>query len=290
MRVVGFTFIRNGIKFDYPFRESLLSLLPLCDEVIVAAGDSDDTTTEEIRLLHSPKIKIIETQWDPTLRKGGKVLAQQTNIALSHVNGDWGIYLQADEVLHEKDYETIRKAMERYKDNKNVEGLLFSYYHFFGDYWHIGTSRRWYRREIRIVKPQEGLESWGDAQGFRRNGRKLRVALIDAHIYHYGWVKPPVIQQAKQRTFNTLWHPEEWVRKHVGIADAYDYAAHAGRLKVFEGTHPAIMHERISSQNWHFEYDEKKARENFKDTFLNFIERKTGYRIGEYKNYTLLKS
>lgn len=288
MHVVGFTFVRNGIKFDYPFRESILSLLPLCDEVIVVAGDSEDSTTEEIRRLQSPKIRIIETVWDPFIREGGKILAQQTNVALSHVHGDWGIYLQADEVLHENDYDTIRNAMELYQPKSEVEGLLFSYYHFFGSYAYVGHSRRWYRREIRIVRPLPGLTSWGDAQGFRINTRKLRVKLIDAHIYHYGWVKPPNVQMEKQRSFHTLWHPVEWVEKYLGSKSEYDYLTNAGKLRLFTGTHPAVMLERIQSQHWAFEYDETKIRVPVKELLLDWIETKFGYRIGEYKNYTLI--
>ncbi len=288
MRIVGFTFVKNGIKYDYPFRESLLSLLPICDEVIVAAGDSEDTTTEEIRNLQSPKIKIIETTWDPRLREGGKVLAQQTNIALSQVTGDWAIYLQADEVLHEKDYNTILESMERYQRDEMVEGLLFSYYHFYGSYNYVGTSRRWYRREIRALKPKAGVTSWRDAQGFRINDRKLRVKSIDAYVYHYGWVKPPAIQQAKQRSFNLLWHPEEWIDKKIGSSKSYDYITHAGELKPFEGTHPAVMKERIASQSWDFSYNENLSKKSMKESMLDWIEKITGYRIGEYKNYTIL--
>ncbi|MCX7983295.1 MAG: glycosyltransferase family 2 protein [Bacteroidetes bacterium] len=288
MRVVGFTFVKNGIKYDYPFRESIRSLLPLCDEVIVVAGDSDDATTEEIRLIQSPKIKIIETIWDPTLRDGGRVLAQQTNIALSYVRGDWGIYLQADEVLHQDDYATIQNAMELYLHKHEVEGLLFSYYHFFGSYQYIGNSRRWYRREIRIVRPVPGLTSWGDAQGFRINTRKLYVKLIDARIYHYGWVKPPRVQMEKQRSFHSLWHPVRWVEQHLGSQQEFDYTINAGKLIPFTGTHPSVMLERINSQSWKFEYDESKTKIPLKDAILDWIESLTGYRIGEYKNYTLI--
>jgi hypothetical protein len=153
MKVVGFTFVRNGVMFDYPFLESINSLLPLCDEVVVAVGRSEDNTFERIKSLHSSKLRIIDTVWDDSLRTNGTVLAQQTNLALDQANGDWAIYLQADEILHENDYSNIRKAMILYKDTSEVEGLLFHYNHFYGSYQYIGDSRRWYRREIRIVRP-----------------------------------------------------------------------------------------------------------------------------------------
>ncbi len=98
MKVSGFTFVRNGVKYDYPFIESISSLLPVCDEVVVAVGQSEDDTLKRIQSLHSPKIRILETVWDESIRKGGTILSQQTNLALDQIDGDWGIYLQADEV------------------------------------------------------------------------------------------------------------------------------------------------------------------------------------------------
>jgi glycosyltransferase involved in cell wall biosynthesis len=287
MKVVGFTFVRNCVKFDYPFLESTRSLLPLCDEVIVVAGKSEDQTLEQIKALDSPKLKLYETIWDESLREGGRILAQQTNIALDRVKGDWAIYLQADEVLHEQNYPEIQSGMERYKDINDVEGLLFRYNHFYGSYDYIGDSRRWYRQEIRIIKPIKGIRSWGDAQGFRINERKLRVKAIDATIYHYGWVKPPVLQQLKQRNFNKFWHSDSWVEQKVGTKQEYDYSQ-GGKLKLFDGSHPVVMKERIHKQNWQFFYDQTKVRYTLKEKILDMIEKKTGSRIGEYKNYKLV--
>ncbi len=287
MKVSGFSFVRNAVKYDYPFLESIQSILPLCDEYIIAVGQSEDNTLDLIQTLQSPKIKITETVWDESLRKGGAILAQQTNIALDHVTGDWAFYLQADEVVHEKDLPAIRAAMEQYRNDHRVEGLLFSYNHFYGSYRYVGDSRRWYRREVRIVRTGIGVRSWGDAQGFRVDGRKLRVKLIDASIYHYGWVKPPEVQQGKQLSFNKLWHSDEWVEKNVGQKTTYDYS-NGGTLKQFTATHPAVMQERVAAEDWAFEYDTANVRQPLKEHVLDWIESTTGVRIGEYKNYELL--
>lgn len=287
MKVSGFSFVRNGVLYDYPFLESLLSLLPLCDEVIVAVGASEDDTRARIESLGSPKIRIIPTVWDDAIRTGGAILAQQTNIALDAVTGDWAIYLQADELLHEEDYDRIRSAMAESQADRRVEGLLFSYNHFYGDYRHVGNSRRWYRKEIRIIRPGIGVRSWGDAQGFRLGTRKLRVKEVDASVYHYGWVRPPKIQQAKQRSFHRLWHPDDWVASHVGTASDYNYHD-GGNLVLFPGTHPAPMKDRIRRQDWQFNYDPAKVSVPLRHRILDWVERATGVRIGEYRNYEIL--
>ena len=287
MTISGFSFVRNGILFDYPFIESIRSILPICDEFVIAVGKSEDDTLETIRALHDPRIKIIETIWDEHLRTGGKILAQQTDLALSHTSGDWAVYLQGDEVVHEHDLPLIKESMERYLTDPMVEGLLFSFVHFYGSYRYVGNSRRWYRREIRIVRNGIGVHSWGDAQGFRIGSRKMSVKLIDASVYHYGWVKPPTIQQRKQKSFNRLWHSDAWVDEHIKQSDEYDYST-GGRLTEFTGTHPAVMKQRINTQNWEYSYDPLKAGEPLKERVLNWYERATGIRVAEYKNYVLI--
>ncbi len=287
MKVSGFSFVRNGITYDYPFSESIQSLLPLCDELIIAVGQSDDATLAGIQSIRSPKIIIVPTVWDDSLRSGGAVLAQQTDIALDRVTGDWAVYLQADEVLHEKDLPFIRQSMEEHLDNPRVEGLLFSYKHFYGSYEYIGNSRRWYRHEIRAIRPGIGVRSWGDAQGFRIGTRKLNVAPVRASVYHYGWVRPPRVQQSRQRSFHRLWHSDEWIKQHVGSDQEFNYR-NSGRLMPFLGSHPAVMQDRIKRQHWKFSYDPELDKGRLKDRVLDWIESKTGIRIGEYRNYRIL--
>ena len=287
MTISGFSFVRNGILFDYPFIESLQSILPLCDEFVIAVGNSSDNTLARIRSLNNTKIKIIETVWDESIRTGGTILAEQTDIALHHTSGDWAFYLQADEVVHEHDLPIIREAMALFLDDPSVEGLLFSYKHFYGSYRFVGNSRKWYRREIRVVRNGIGVRSWRDAQGFRIDSRKLHVKLIDASIYHYGWVKPPVIQQQKQETFNRLWHSDSWITEHVRRDEEYEYS-NGGTLSVFEQTHPSVMKKRIEDQHWMFSYDQNKVKQKSKELLLNWIEQKSGYRFAEYKNYIII--
>ena len=286
MKLSAFTFVRNAVKYDYPVLESIKSILPVVDEFIVAVGNSEDDTLALIKSIDSPKIKIIETVWDDSLREGGRVLAVETDKALAMVSrdADWAFYLQADEVVHEKDWENIIAACKKYKDDKSVEGLLFKYIHFYGTYDWIGNSRRWYRNEIRIVRPHSGISSYKDAQGFRLQGRKLFVKPVDANIYHYGWVKPPKAQQDKQKTFNKLWHDDQWMKENVPDVEEFDYS-NSGSLKKFPGTHAAVMKERIKTVHWPFDFDPSKVKLSFKEKLSNFIENQSGWRFGEYRNY-----
>ena len=154
MKVSGFTFIRNAVKNDYPVVEAITSILPVCDEFIVALGDSEDETENLIKEINSPKIKIINTVWDDSIRDGGAVFAAQTDIAYRAISpgSDWAFYIQGDECVHEKYLPLIKKEMEDNLNDGQIEGLLFKYLHFYGSYDYYGHSRRWYRREIRILR------------------------------------------------------------------------------------------------------------------------------------------
>lgn len=288
MKISGFTFIRNGLKLDYPFIEAITSILPICDELIVVAGNSEDETRQSIVDLNEPKIKIIDTVWDENLREGGRILAQQTDIAMQHITGDWGFYIQGDEVIHEKYLATVKQAMFDNLHNPEVQGLLFKYKHFYGSYDYVGDSRKWYRREIRVVRNNIGVSSYRDAQGFRIDNKKLKVKLIDAEIYHYGWVRDPRAQQLKAESFHKLWHDDEWMEQNVAKAEAADYNLLESLAK-FDGTHPQVLTERLKRMNWKFNYDPSlKKPLTFKEKLSNFIENNTGYRFGEYKNYKII--
>jgi len=289
MKVSGFTFVRNAIKYDYPVVEAIKSILPICDEVVVAVGNSEDETLQLIQGIGSPKIKIIETVWDDSLREGGRVLAVETDKAFKAISpdSDWAFYIQGDEVLHEKYCSVVKEAMTKYCDEPEVEGLLFRYAHFYGSYDYVGESYRWYRREVRVIRNRGDIFSYRDAQGFRKKpDEKLQVRLIDAEIYHYGYVREPKAMQGKQKSFNKYWHSDQWIEKNVAPTEEFDYS-NIDALTMFKGTHPEVMKKRIDAMNWKFSYDISKKKFKAKDQLKRIVEKLTGWRPGEYKNYKL---
>jgi glycosyltransferase involved in cell wall biosynthesis len=290
MKVSGFTFVRNAIKFDYPIVEAILSILPICDEVIVAVGNSEDDTLQLIQSIDSPKIKIIETIWNENLREGGKVLADETNKAFAAISPDseWAFYIQGDEVVHEQYLPVIQQAMLAHKDNPKVEGLLFKYLHFYGSYHYVADSRQWYRHEIRVIRNRKDITSYRDAQGFRTTeNKKLYVKPIDAYIYHYGWVREPFKQQKRAEINTKYWIGNRWQEKKTE-EKPFDYYAHIDSLALFKNTAPEVMKQRIAAMTWTFEPDLSKKKLSLKNKFHYWIEKIFGVRLAEYKNYKLI--
>jgi glycosyltransferase involved in cell wall biosynthesis len=258
MRLSGFTIARNAVRYGYPLEESLRSLLPLVDELVVAVGRSEDRTLDLVRSIGSPKIKAFSTEWDPAARSGGGVLSQQTNLALARCTGDWAVYLQADEVLHEDDLGLIEAACARHARTP-VEGLRFSYLHFYGSYRTVQAHwRKWYRSAVRAVKTGRGIESVGDAYGFRRgpagSGRRLLSLGCGARVFHYGWCRPPGVMERKQRNLDSLYHGAQ-AAPPPPPPDARTRAFYAdlGHLREFHGSHPRVMNARVAAQDWAFD-------------------------------------
>ncbi len=289
MKVCGFSFVKNGVKFDYPVVEAITSVLPLCDHFVVAVGDSNDGTRELIQSIGSEKIQIIDTVWDPALKERGRVLASETNKAFDAipVGYDWCFYIQGDEVIHEKYLPAIRLAMEENLDNKSVHGLIFNYCHFYGTYDYVADSRRWYRSEIRIVRNDKRIRSWNDAQGFRwEDARKLNGKFVAASVYHYGWVRQPKKMKDKLEGSKQYWATDS---KHIKTIDQpsaeYDYSESIDSLVRFKETHPAVMQQRLTQLDWHPELSEKKKKLTGRYFFLYWFEKFFHYRPFENKHF-----
>lgn len=192
-------------------------------------------------------------------------------------------------MLHEKFIPAVQQAMLDNLHRKEVEGLLFGYKHFYGTYDYIGVSRKWYRNEIRIIRNDKSIRSYRDAQGFRKNGKKLKVVPADAEIYHYGWVRPPVHMQSKinevKRYYDGTPVPEETKAAHDY---EFDYSGNYDALARFTGSHPEVMKERITRLNWPVNIDLKKTKLKPRYRLLHMIEKLTDVRLFEYRNYKLL--
>lgn len=293
MKVSGFTIIRNGVGFDYPFEESIRSLLPLVDELIINVGHGTDATLERIRGLQArdPRIQIIESDWplnDPEARRGGKILSDQTNLALKACTGDWCIYLQADEVLHEADHSRLRTRLSEADAREDIDGLVFDYQHFYGSYDVVQITRSAYRREVRAIRRKSGAQSVGDAQSFRLpDGGKLKTLRAHTRVFHYGWVRTPEAMREKTRFMDSLYHGAEGTH---ATGDNYRYKKIWG-LRAFKGSHPAIMAPRIREKGWHWDLAGSPWEWHWKDgakVALDLLERATGVRLFEYRSYHLV--
>ena len=291
MRTSGFTFVRDAVRLGYPILPAIRSILPLVDELVVNVGISPDGTLDLVRSLDDPRVVVLESRWDEGQLERGRVLAHQTDLALARCTGEACLYVQADEALHEEDHPAVRAALDRLHDDARLEGLLFDYVHFYGSFHTVGISRRWYRREIRAVKNGVGVRSWRDAQGFRvgpgETARKLKVAPSGGRMFHYGWVRPPEAQMIKIAEFERLYHGDAARERRLEQGFHYDAGE---KVRPFRGAHPAPMQPWIAREDWAFDPRPARLRaRHLREDLLDLFEAATGVRLGEYKNYELVR-
>lgn len=299
MKISGFTFAKNADSLYYPIKESIESILPVCDEFIavIGKGDSSDRTREIVESIHSPKIRIIDTVWRDKETLGDHVFREQANLGLAQCTGDWCFHLQPDEVVHEDHLQRIQNRCAELLEKKEVEGLLFQFRHFWGDYDHYMVNHKWFTHEIRIVRNGQGIESYRDSQSFRRGGVKLHVAPVDADIFHYSWVRPPEALQKKRVLFTAAGMGASAAKQaHQTDPEVFDFGP-LNKIPLFKGTHPAVMKTWIGKMNWKEKLDfhgtskKKFGHDRLKYKILTWIEQNVcrGKQIGGFKNYILLK-
>ena len=288
MKISGCTIVRNAIRLNYPFEASVRSLIPICDEFIINCGDSEDSTLdlcERLQREFPTKVRLLRATWETGPQADGFQLRHQTDRVVSECKGDWCFYLQADEVVHEEDLKNIRTLATLANNDPRIDGLVFDYLHFYGNYDYVIRGRNWYRREVRLFKLGRDIRAFRDAQGFRKRGKRLRATPARARIFHYGYVRTPSSLATKANEMGRWWGesplntPEDTkLRNHVGLTR-------------FTQSHPAVMVDRVQAQNPTFDPAQSPRRWN-SDEIKNAItlawEKVFPFRVGEFKNYRFI--
>lgn len=285
MQISGFTLVRNATQLDFPLEASLRSLLPVVDELVVNVGRSSDDTLARVRAIDDARIRIIESDWDTS--RGAAMLADETNRAMQPCRFPWGIYIQADEVLADGAAQVLAEAIARVDADRQVEGVLVDYVHFYGGFDLVAGNRKWYRREVRAMRLDAGVHSYRDAQGFRVGGddRRVRAVRSGAAMHHYGWARPVWALAAKRAADGeivpALLHDPDrpllpWI---PGISK-------------FTGEHPAVVRDWITARRTDERLIELFALrgEHVRLAASLWLERLTGWRPFEYRNYSLLRA
>lgn len=143
--------------------ESILSVLPVCDEFVVMDDFSTDGTLDVLKKLKARygKIRIIQERW-PLKEQRDKALATATNWGLQACGGEWVVYCQADEVFHE----TITPYLNVFPRQHKIDTVTFHRMQLFqnfqiqhGDHWVVRMGRK------------DCLESADDALSFHLKGK-----------------------------------------------------------------------------------------------------------------------
>jgi len=284
----GFTLVRNAVKLDFPIVPAIRSVLEVCDEVVVNVGKSEDATRDLVASIKDPRVRILDTEWD--FSKKNIMLSIETQRAMDACRGSWGIYIQADEVLHERGAHILKEKVAEWDQDARVEGLLVKYLHFYGGFDRIATNRRWYRREVRCIRLGTDIRPYQGAQGFRvgPSYRKIRARPTDAEMFHYGWARPAKAIKEKLEISKTIY---PWGGNRFDKEQARGFLEWIPLLRDFGGSHPAAAREWIAERT--HDPDRVIGPARFKPEHIRFyvsewIERLTGARVFEFRNYKVV--
>lgn len=197
----GSLFIRNGIKFDYPFIEATKCLLEFCDKVVVCVvPTADDATFWQLTQLFDEiggklYLRIMyDGDWDKMAFQTKHRLSIFTNYAIEMLDTDYVFNLQGDEILDPSSYEWVRKAI-----NEGGEGYLCSRINLWGSPYtqlNVEHSRKPCSTEIvRLTKTC--YRAYDDAESIAAPVDSKYVDLIK--IWHMGFVRKREIHPAKIR-------------------------------------------------------------------------------------------
>lgn len=236
----GNVVIRNGNSLDFCWRESIRSLLPVCDVVSVSDGESTDGTQEEIRewMKSEPKIVLNVYPW-PSPKGNPDWFVAWLNYNREHVKADWQFQLDGDEVLHEKSYDEILRFIQ----TPNRTGIV-TRFNFWKDHHHLIPEGYCCGKKVVRLAPQS---LWLASDGEHPRGAEAASLAVPTgvEIFHYGFIRQREKFFEKERLlqgyfFDTYDPRLEAAEKHEGNWMAKEgVTGWESNLDPFSGTHPA---------------------------------------------------
>ena len=238
MNLAGLTLIKNGNLLNYPWKECIKSLAGYCSQVLVATAYSKDNTLEELNKLceQYPHVRFVMTDWVDKNTGDGRVLADVVNELLPMVESEWVVYMQADEMLHELQTNSLKMFIDQL-------GPEYSQIELFRTYFYKDLKTRLAPEELylgRVFKKGTHKIGGDGMHLIRESGKVFRVTIP---IFHYSRIGTEEQITARIRTLDRLFHPEETVETFKTFTfDRIDEAM------PYNGSHPALAYQFYSEK------------------------------------------
>lgn len=182
-----YTFVKNGMFYDFHVVDMLKHHLPFADEIIVNEGYSSDDTYERISQL-DPKIKIFRSTWgepkDTSWYLGFKDSSRQK------CQGEWCLLLDCDEFIPEWEFARIRDHLAHAQEDLIPAKVI----NFYGNYqvYHAHPEKpNWPARKMILHRNRPEIEVWGDGSNVRIKGQPFTWETSSCVLtcHHFGFVR-----------------------------------------------------------------------------------------------------
>lgn len=198
MKLAGISIIKNAVKYDYCFEESIRSMQQVCDAVIVAYVESEDDTFERLINMQNDNLYIIQlTDKDWNLYPDKHRLSYITNIAIQHADRLGFPYVfscQADEVVHESSYDSIRKFVESGKDAAIIKRINL----WKTPYQELNVPHDRQPCNTQVLRlAKSSFRAYDDAESLGLNRNHDIEYLDDVVLIHYGFVRKKEVMKGK---------------------------------------------------------------------------------------------
>lgn len=203
--LTGIGKIYNGIKYDFPIRECVLSVLEGANEfILVVCKDSEDDTVEFCEQLakEEPRLKLIYDVWKERETENYTNMVRLANKAISKVNTKWFVSIDMDEIMPSETAKTLPLYLERLAKDIGVVQIRFHHMYFDIEHEILGKL---YPHIHRIGRTGMNWKSGSDGCGL--GGGNGREAITSLSTCHYGYLREMQVALEKETRFQVeLYH------------------------------------------------------------------------------------
>lgn len=253
---------------DYCVEATIRCMMDLCDDIYINDGNSTDGTLDLLYSLQNEYGKDRINLWVRNWHHTRRMWTDEKNFILDKIPMDaYVLAIDADEVLHERDFHLIKSAV-----NNNIKASSFNVIHFYGrpthyiqgPMWYRSHTRLWHRSTgIRLVHRERGCADdvlWPDGSPAHLE----RHTCCGARIYHYGNCRHPRALGMKSKKADDLYRSSvNYVGGKLASPRSFTYAFDTVGVIEFKDTHPKYISE------WYESHKDQPTSYNANDGEIN---------------------